>query len=133
MRVVLFGHAGDGNIHTTFIINPLDREEWEKAKQLADDLHRMALELGGTISAEHGIGLAKASFIQQELGSSHALMHQVKNFLDPQDIMNPGKLGFFADFPAKPRPLRLRCSKHQAGELWPAWALTAPIATPSFA
>ena len=102
VQVVLFGHAGDGNIHTTFIINPLDREEWEKAKQLTDDLHRMALELGGTISAEHGIGLAKAPFIQQELGGSHALMHQIKDPLDPQDIMNPGKLGFFDNFPARP-------------------------------
>ncbi|MDO9532519.1 MAG: FAD-binding and (Fe-S)-binding domain-containing protein [Deltaproteobacteria bacterium] len=117
VRVVLFGHAGDGNIHTTFIINPLDREEWEKAKQLAGDLHRLALELGGTISAEHGIGLAKAPFIKQELGSSHALMHQVKNFLDPQDIMNPGKLGFFADFPAKPSHFAFAVPSTRPGSL----------------
>ena len=100
VRIVLFGHAGDGNIHTTFVINPHDKQEWSKAKGLAEDLSRLALELGGTISAEHGIGLAKASFIPQELGRSHALMHQIKNLLDPEDIMNPGKLGFSTDFPA---------------------------------
>ncbi|MHB8066404.1 MAG: FAD-binding and (Fe-S)-binding domain-containing protein [Desulfobaccales bacterium] len=117
VRVVLFGHAGDGNIHTTFIINPLDREEWEKAKQLANDLHRMAFELGGTISAEHGIGLAKAPFIQHELGSSHALMRQIKNLFDPQDIMNPGKLGFFADVATNPQHFAFTIPSTKPGSL----------------
>ncbi len=117
VRIVLFGHAGDGNIHTTFIINPQDKEEWEKAKQLAENLSCLAIELGGTISAEHGIGLAKASFIKQELGSTHALMHQVKHLFDPQDIMNPGKLGFFADFPAKPSHFAFAISSARPGSL----------------
>ena len=92
--VVLFGHAGDGNIHTTFVLNPRDRDGWSRAKSLAADLHSLAMEMGGTISAEHGIGLAKAPFIGQELGESHVVMRKIKRLLDPHDLMNPGKLGF---------------------------------------
>lgn len=92
--VVLFGHAGDGNIHTTFIINPEDRRTWERAGKLAEELNNLAMELGGTISAEHGIGLAKARFIRHALGESHDVMKRIKRLLDPQDIMNPDKLGF---------------------------------------
>lgn len=92
--VVLFGHAGDGNIHTTFILNPRDEVGWKRAKGLAADLSMLAAELGGTISAEHGIGLAKAPFIERELAGSHRIMRNIKGLLDPHNLMNPGKLGF---------------------------------------
>jgi glycolate oxidase len=92
--VVLFGHVGDGNIHTTFIINPQESEAWARAGRLAAELHRLAGELGGTVSAEHGIGLAKAPFLAAELGPGHRLMQEIKGLLDPRGVLNPGKLGF---------------------------------------
>ncbi len=92
--VVLFGHAGDGNIHTTFVLNPRDRDGWQRARSLAAELSNLAVELGGTVSAEHGIGLAKAPFIARELGGTHGLMRKIKDLLDPHGIMNPGKMGF---------------------------------------
>jgi len=94
LPIVLFGHAGDGNIHATFVINPLDRNQWERAKNLAAELNGLATELGGTVSSEHGVGIAKAAFIKQELGKSHEIMKKIKDIFDPSNIMNPGKLGF---------------------------------------
>jgi len=98
--IVLFGHAGDGNIHTTFVLDPTDREAWVKAKNLAEAIHSLALEMGGTISAEHGIGLSRAPFIRQDLGAAHDIMKRLKKLFDPLDIMNPGKLGF-SEIPAE--------------------------------
>jgi len=92
--ITTFGHAGDGNLHTTFIIDPKDAKDWEKVKILAYQLNNIAFDAGGTISAEHGIGLAKAPFIKRELGYSHEVMKKIKKLFDPANIMNPGKLGF---------------------------------------
>ncbi len=92
--IVLFGHAGDGNIHTTFVLDPLDKDGWNRALDLAGQLINLALELEGTISAEHGIGLAKAQYIGKDKGANHKIMKQIKHLFDPFDIMNPGKLGF---------------------------------------
>ncbi len=108
--IVLFGHAGDGNIHATFILDPEDRDGWNRAEKLTRACFGIALELRGTISAEHGIGLSRAPFIAEELGGAHGMMKRIKKLFDPLDIMNPGKLGFseaprdlFDDFAFSPR------------------------------
>ena len=91
--VACFGHAGDGNIHTNIMVeNYADPEIKQKADAALDKLFSWIIGNGGVISGEHGIGLAKNPWIRQALGdTSMNLHHQVKNALDPQGILNPGK------------------------------------------
>jgi glycolate oxidase len=88
-----FGHVGDGNVHNTFVLDVKDKTEWEKVRKVSDELINLALSLEGTITAEHASGLAKAPFIVRELGEGLEVMRKIKNALDPNNILNPGKLG----------------------------------------
>jgi glycolate oxidase len=88
-----FGHVGDGNVHNTFVMDVRDKSEWDKVRKVSDELINLALSLNGTITAEHGSGLAKAPFIERELGTGLEVMRQIKSALDPNNILNPGKLG----------------------------------------
>ncbi|WP_455393090.1 FAD-binding and (Fe-S)-binding domain-containing protein [[Eubacterium] cellulosolvens] len=88
-----FGHVGDGNVHNTFVLDVRDKSEWDKVRKVSDELLELALSLDGTVTAEHGTGLAKAPFIGRELGPSLEVMRQIKKALDPNNILNPGKLG----------------------------------------
>jgi len=92
--VATFGHIGDGNLHATFIMNPTVPEHWEKVKKIALEFIDMTLDRRGTLSAEHGIGMAKSPYIVQQLGESLNLMKQIKKAIDPNNILNPGKMGF---------------------------------------
>ena len=92
--VATFGHIGDGNLHATFIMNPANAEEWKKVKGIALEFIDMTLRHGGTVSAEHGVGLAKSPYIGQQLGEALNLMKTIKQALDPNNILNPGKMGF---------------------------------------
>ncbi len=88
-----FGHAGDGNIHPIICTDVRDREEWSRAMACINDIRAAALELGGTVSGEHGIGVTKAPFLKREHGKkSVEVMKKIKNALDPTGIMNPGKM-----------------------------------------
>ena len=90
---VSFGHAGDGNIHTNLMINRNNHDEVNRANQAVKEIFQATLELGGTISGEHGIGITKAPFLEMDIGSENrALMNRLKNLLDPNHILNPGKL-----------------------------------------
>jgi glycolate oxidase len=90
---VNFGHAGDGNIHTNLMINKDNPDEVERAHQAVREIFQATLELGGTISGEHGIGITKAPFLEMDIGiENRELMHRLKNLLDPNHILNPGKL-----------------------------------------
>lgn len=91
--VACFGHAGDGNIHTNIMVeNYDDPETKKKADATLDRLFTWVIEHNGVISGEHGIGLAKKPWIHQALGdTSMQLHHTLKNALDPQNILNPGK------------------------------------------
>jgi glycolate oxidase len=92
--IATFGHIGDGNLHATFIMNPTIPEHWEKVKGIALEFIEMTLKHGGTVSAEHGVGMAKAPYIGRQLGESLNVMKDIKKTLDPQNILNPGKMGF---------------------------------------
>jgi D-lactate dehydrogenase (cytochrome) len=88
----LVGHVGDGNFHLGFLINRDDPKEIAEAERLNERLVMRALAMDGTCTGEHGIGLGKMKFLTAEHGEAVAVMRQVKKALDPQNIMNPGKI-----------------------------------------
>lgn len=93
LTIMTYGHAGDGNLHTGMAIDTLDEKQWKVLKQAADDIHRAALLLGGTVSGEHGIGSARGMYMYEEHGSAMDVMASIKKALDPYNIMNPQKVG----------------------------------------
>jgi glycolate oxidase len=91
--IVNFGHAGDGNIHVNIMIDKKIPGELEKAEKAIEEVFKGALELGGTMSGEHGVGIAKAAYIPLELTEeTSAYMKKIKKALDPNNILNPGKI-----------------------------------------
>ena len=88
----LVGHVGDGNFHLLILVEPGNAEEMARAQDLAAAVNRTALEFGGTVSGEHGIGIGKRKYLAQEHGAGYGLMSVLKRAIDPDDIMNPGKL-----------------------------------------
>jgi D-lactate dehydrogenase (cytochrome) len=88
----IVGHVGDGNFHLCFILDPGDADEMARAKALNDRMVMRALEMGGTCTGEHGIGYGKIDFLTAEHGDAVAVMRQIKQALDPDGIMNPGKV-----------------------------------------
>lgn len=94
--IFICGHAGDGNMHPTILFDKRNREETERANQALDELHLVTLELGGTLSGEHGIGFAKAPFLRAETGDvGYQMGKDIKTVFDPDNILNPGKMFFF--------------------------------------
>lgn len=88
-----FGHLGDGNLHPTFLTNERDQEEMHRVESALEEIVAETLRLGGTITGEHGVGLAKKSFLRRQLGEgSFELMRTVKKALDPKGLLNPGKI-----------------------------------------
>jgi glycolate oxidase len=93
IRIVNFGHAGDGNIHVNIMVDKAVREEYEKGLSLVEKLFQETLSLGGTISGEHGVGLTKSGYIGLELsGRQLEIMKSIKKVFDPTNILNPGKI-----------------------------------------
>lgn len=93
LRIVNFGHAGDGNIHVNIMVDRDDREQYERALALVKEIFGVVLGLGGTISGEHGIGLTKADYIGMEINKGElGLMKGIKRLFDPGNILNPGKI-----------------------------------------
>ena len=91
--MVCFGHAGDGNIHFTIMLDKQNAQEVRKAEAAVATVFDYTLELGGTISGEHGIGISKLPFIGKEIGGVEmALMRGIKKVFDPKGILNPGKI-----------------------------------------
>ena len=88
-----FGHAGDGNIHVNIMINKGDPDQEKRAGEAVREVFQLALDLGGTISGEHGIGISKQPYIGMELSEREIeIMKGIKKVFDPQNIMNPGKI-----------------------------------------
>ncbi len=93
LLVPIFGHAGDGNLHVNFMVDRQNRRDMEKVEQAVEGLLKATLDVGGTLSGEHGIGLTKAPFLEWELGPEGLnTMRNVKAALDPSGTMNPGKI-----------------------------------------
>ena len=91
--VFTFGHAGDGNIHVNLMHDRQNPAEAAQAEQTKRGLFEKVLELGGTLSGEHGVGITKAPFLDMELSrETIALMREIKTLLDPLNILNPGKI-----------------------------------------
>lgn len=90
---VNFGHAGNGNIHVNLLIDPEDPIQLQKAEACLDEIFTVVLNLNGTLSGEHGVGMAKRPFISREIDiPTIHLMKQIKAVFDPKNILNPGKL-----------------------------------------
>jgi glycolate oxidase len=93
LQIGTFGHMGDGNLHPTFLADERDADEMHRVHRALDAIVTRTLELGGTITGEHGVGLAKKPWLRQQMGdSSLELMRQIKKTLDPLNVLNPGKI-----------------------------------------
>lgn len=93
VQISTFGHAGDGNLHPTCLTDVRNEEEMLRVEQALAEIFHVAIELGGTITGEHGVGEMKAPYLEWKLGASGInVMKQIKQSIDPQNIMNPGKM-----------------------------------------
>ncbi len=88
----ILGHVGDGNFHAILLVDPADRAEMDEALHLSGRMADRALRLGGTITGEHGIGMGKLDYMEKEHGQGWSVMAEIKRTLDPQNILNPGKM-----------------------------------------
>ena len=92
IKIVNFGHAGNGNIHVNLLVNPDDNSEMLAAEKCLNDVFDLVLNLNGSLSGEHGVGIEKRDYISKELGPTEiSLMHQIKKVFDKNNILNPGK------------------------------------------
>ncbi len=91
--MLIVGHAGDGNMHPTIMFDKRDKDMVARAEKALDEVHIVTLDLGGTLSGEHGIGYAKAPYLRAETGETgYRLGQEIKHVIDPLGIMNPGKM-----------------------------------------
>ncbi len=92
IKIINFGHAGNGNLHVNLLYDPDDPAQQRRAQACLEEVFNAVLEMGGTISGEHGIGLVKRDWVSKELDPiSLNLMHAIKHQFDPDGILNPGK------------------------------------------
>ena len=92
LRAPMVGHLGDGNFHVLLPFDPEDKEMYKKIRKFNDLLIKKSLELNGTITGEHGIGLHKKEYLLQEHPDNIPIMKSIKRTIDPNNIMNPGKI-----------------------------------------
>jgi D-lactate dehydrogenase (cytochrome) len=88
----VFGHAGDGNLHVVLAGDPNNKKEWNRLEEINDKIVTRAVEVDGTCTGEHGIGIGKRKFMELEHGQSYHLMRQIKELIDPKNLLNPGKI-----------------------------------------
>ena len=88
----VFGHAGDGNLHVVIAGNPQDPNEWSTLEKINQSIVEKAIDIGGTCTGEHGVGIGKRKFMELEHGESYQLMRGIKDLIDPKGLMNPGKI-----------------------------------------
>jgi glycolate oxidase len=101
LKIGTFGHMGDGNLHPTFLTDERNKEEMHRIELAFHEIFEEAIRLGGTITGEHGIGVAKKSFLPKFAGDAQMrVMRELRAALDPNGILNPGKM-----FDGKPRPV----------------------------
>ena len=94
LQIATFGHAGDGNLHPQILYDGYDPEQTRRMEEASADLFKLAIDLDGTLTGEHGIGLAKAPYMTLEHDQvAMDVMRHIKNMFDPDNILNPGKMG----------------------------------------
>jgi glycolate oxidase len=93
LKVGTFGHMGDGNLHPTFLTDERNKEEMHRVEEAFKEIFDEAIRLGGTITGEHGIGLAKKSFLPKFAGDAQMrVLRELRHVLDSNGILNPGKM-----------------------------------------
>ncbi len=93
LPVVIFGHAGDGNLHPNILFDKRQPDQWAKVEQMVGEIFETSLALGGTLSGEHGVGVLKRPYLERALGAtSIEIQRNIKQALDPLNILNPGKI-----------------------------------------
>jgi glycolate oxidase len=93
LKVGTFGHMGDGNLHPTFLTDERNTDEMHRIEEAFEDIFKEAIRLGGTITGEHGIGIAKKKFLPDFAGQTQMrILKEVRNVLDPKGTLNPGKI-----------------------------------------
>jgi len=93
LPIVIFGHAGDGNLHPNILFDKRDPQQWKKVEQMIAEVFEVALRLDGSLSGEHGVGTLKRPYLEKALGSlSIEIQKNIKQALDPDNILNPGKI-----------------------------------------
>ncbi|MBN1685460.1 MAG: FAD-binding protein [Spirochaetales bacterium] len=93
LPIVIFGHAGDGNLHPNVLFDKRNKEQWERVNSAVREIFETALDVGGTLSGEHGVGALKRAYLEKALGRrSMLLQREIKAVFDPAGIMNPGKI-----------------------------------------
>jgi glycolate oxidase len=93
LPIVIFGHAGDGNLHPNILFDKRNAGEWKKVEEMVGEIFGAALAVGGTLSGEHGVGVLKRPYFERALGPvSVEVQRRIKRALDPTNMMNPGKM-----------------------------------------
>lgn len=93
LQIGTFGHAGDGNLHPTCLTDERDKEEMERVEKCFDEIFKKAIELGGTVTGEHGVGCIKSKYLPMMVGATGIkVMRRIKESFDPKGILNPGKI-----------------------------------------
>ncbi len=92
VTVATYGHASDGNLHTKMVIDATDKDEWDRGVKAVDEIFDVCIELGGTVTGEHGVGISKAPNFAKERESELSTIIEIKKAMDPKNILNPGKL-----------------------------------------
>ena len=92
LKAPIIGHVGDGNFHSTIVYDPSKKEDYEIIRNFSDKLVEKALELDGTVTGEHGIGINKKEYLKKQHPDNISLMQVLKKSIDPNNIMNPGKV-----------------------------------------
>ncbi|MDD1766002.1 MAG: FAD-binding oxidoreductase [Methanomassiliicoccales archaeon] len=87
-----YGHAADGNLHTKMLLDPLSPDSWKNGEIAVGEIFDTVIEVGGTVTGEHGVGISKAPYMQKERAEALKAMELIKKALDPNDILNPGKI-----------------------------------------
>jgi glycolate oxidase len=87
-----YGHAADGNLHTKMLVEPYSDDSWRRGERAVGQIYDKVIELGGTVTGEHGVSITKAPYMQKERADSIPTMRAIKKALDPKNIMNPGKM-----------------------------------------
>ena len=93
LPIVVFGHAGDGNLHPNILFDKRDEDQWKRVERAVGEIFAAAVELGGTLSGEHGVGVLKQPYLESALGpGSIEMQRRIKRAWDPRNILNPGKI-----------------------------------------